>query len=333
MIELSIVVPVYNIRNYIFRCIKSITDQMDDRIQVIIVDDGSKDGSIDTIVDLCSGYENIEIHRKENGGLSSARNYGIEKALGKYIYFVDGDDFLLDGVLTDLVDHLTRSQGACYIFKHLTLEEMGGIPLENNTAVSASLIPTNDYLKNYRNPITNVWKIIVLRQLIVEENLFFRLGVLCEDLEWITKLFLKVKGVVWIDRFVYVYDNTRSDSIMNVLSVKRIVDLDHNIYETKRMVEKIHDVEKRVTLKKLLFIEWCMNLSFYSRLSKKDKYLADIQDCFSKDREHDLFKIFGVAKGLLGLDFIANSLYALKRIRKKTKNFDFLNVMKKQIME
>lgn len=333
MIELSIIIPVYNIRNYIFRCIKSITDQMDDRVQIIIVDDGSKDDGIATIVDLCSEYENIEIHQKENGGLSSARNYGIQKALGKYIYFVDGDDFLLDGVLTDLVDHLTRSQGACYVFKHVTLEEMGGIPLDKNTAVSASLISTNDYLKNFRNPITNVWKMIVLRQLIIEENFFFRQGVLCEDVEWITKLFLKVKEVVWIDRFVYVYDNTRSDSIMNVLSVKRIVDLDQNIYKTKRVVDDIQDVEKRVTLKKLLFIEWCMNLSFYSRLSKSDKKLADIIDCFSKDREHDLFKVLGMVKGILGLNFVANSLFVLKRIRKRTKKIDLLNYLKKQIME
>lgn len=332
MFELSIIIPVYNIKDYVFRCIKSITDQMDDRVQVIIVDDGSKDDSILMISDLCSGYENIEIYRKENGGLSSARNYGIHKATGKYIYFVDGDDFLVDGVLTDLVDHLEQGNGPCYIFKHLTTEEIDGISLEENKAVKFTLIQTNEYLKNYRNPITNVWKVIVARQLVMTENLFFKPDVLCEDVEWLTKLFLKVNEVIWIDRFVYVYDNSRSDSIMNVLSVKRIADLDNNIHATKRMVDDIHDLEKRAALKKLLFIEWCMNLSFYSRLSKSEKNQVSINDCFSNDRENRLFKAFGVVKGLLSIDVVAELLFALRRIRKKFKRFNFLNVIKERIM-
>ncbi|BES66416.1 hypothetical protein SANA_28550 [Gottschalkiaceae bacterium SANA] len=333
MFELSIIVPVYNIKDYIFRCIKSMVDQMDDRVQIIIVDDGSKDAGIETILDLCRGYENIEIYQKENGGLSSARNYGIEKAVGKYVYFVDGDDFLVDGVLSDLVEHLMRSQEACYAFKHVTQDEMDKVSLKENKAVSLSVISTKDYLKNYRNPITNVWKMIIRRQLIMEEKLFFRPGVLCEDVEWMTKLFLKVEEIAWIDRFVYVYDNTRSDSIMNVLSTKRIVDLDQNIYQTKHVVDEIEDIEKRVILKKLLFIEWCMNLSFYSRLSVGNKSAAKIQDCFSKDEDHYLFKAFGLAKGIFGLNFLANCLYALKRMRKQTRQINFFNGIKKQIME
>lgn len=332
MFELSIVIPVYKIRDYIVRCVKSITDQLDDRVQVIVVDDGSPDDSIDLISDLCSKYENVEIHRKENGGLSSARNFGVEKARGKYLYFVDGDDFLVAGSLKDIVDELERGACNCYAFKHMTIEEMGGISLEEEKA-ELTLIPTKAYLNAYRNPITNVWKVVVLRQLVLKENLYFRPHVYCEDLEWLTKLFLLVNEVGWIDRHVYVYDHSRSDSIMNSLSVKRIVDLDRNIAYTKNLVDALDDEEKRISLKKLLFIEWCTNLSFYAMLSKEEKKQVEIYDCFSRDRDHKLFIVFGGFMGMLRLDLIARGLYVLKVLRKKVKRFNFMNVIKKQIMD
>lgn len=333
MFELSIVIPVYKIRDYIVRCITSITDQWDDRVQVIIVDDGSPDDSIAMILDLCNRYENIEIHHKVNGGLSSARNHGLEKATGRYVYFVDGDDFLVDGVLKDLVDELEGDRGACYAFKHLTIEALSGKPIIQNDRVEGVLIETNDYLRHYRNPITNVWKVILLRKLLVEKNLTFRQGVLCEDLEWMTKLFLQVNEIVWIDHYVYVYDNSREDSIMNSLSVKRIVDLDNNIDHTKNMVNEIHEDEKRILLKKLLFIEWCSNLSFYSLLSKNDKKKVIIQDPFRYDRDLRLFRLYGFSRNVMGLNYMARGLYGLKRMRKKCKRVHFLALLKKKIME
>ncbi len=320
MYELSIVIPVYKIRGHIFRCVKSITDQIDDRVQVIVVDDGSPDDSIDLITTLCSGYENVEIHSKENEGLSSARNFGVLKAKGKYLYFIDGDDFLVEGSLKDVVDHLEQSEFLCYAFKHKTINETNDIFCEEKQT-EVSSVPTKAYLKYYRSPITNVWKVIVLRQFVLDEKLFFRENVYCEDLEWLTKLFLRVNEVGWIDRCVYVYDNSRPDSIMNSLSAKRIADLDHNINKTKRLVDEVDDDEMRVTLKKRLFIEWCANVSFYAMLSRNDKKQVEINDCFSKDEDHLLFQVLGFIMDMLPLSFIAKSLYVYRVLRKKAKRF------------
>lgn len=333
MFELSIVIPVYNISDYIYRCVKSITDQMDDRVQVIIVDDGSPDDSIERIADLCSSYENIEVHSKENGGLSSARNYGLEKAKGNYVYYVDGDDYLLEGVLPNIVDQLEEGKERCYVFKHLTIEEAEALSFGDNRAVARTVIETNAYLKEYRNPITNVWKVIVARQLLLEDNLLYRPGVYCEDVEWLTRLFIKVKRVAWLDRYVYVYDNSRAGSIMNVLSTKRILDLDSNIHRSKQMVDALSDQEMRSTLKKLLFIEWCMNLSFYAKLPKKEKSEVQIQDDFSSDEDNGLFRLFAIAKGILGIERLAGLLYSLKWARKRMKKFHVMNLVKKKIMD
>lgn len=91
--KISIVVPVYNVRTYLDKCVNSIINQTYDDIEVILVDDGSTDGSSD-ICDHFSNLPNVQVFHKQNGGLSSARNFGFEKVTGDYVCFIDSDDYL-----------------------------------------------------------------------------------------------------------------------------------------------------------------------------------------------------------------------------------------------
>ena len=91
--KVSIIIPVYNCEKYIKKCIESLLNQTYKDIEIVIVNDGSIDNSLQ----ICKEYEqlsNIRIYSKQNGGVSSARNYGIEKASGKYIIFIDSDDYI-----------------------------------------------------------------------------------------------------------------------------------------------------------------------------------------------------------------------------------------------
>ena len=90
---ISIIVPVYNIKEYIERCVKSITDQTYKNLEIILVDDGSTDGTEKILDELAEKDARIKVFHKENGGSSSARNLGITKATGEYIGFADSDDF------------------------------------------------------------------------------------------------------------------------------------------------------------------------------------------------------------------------------------------------
>ncbi len=91
---ISIIVPVYNIMEYLPRCVKSLQAQTYPNIEIILVDDGSTDGTGELCDKLAEGDERIRVFHKENGGSSSARNLGIAKALGEYLGFVDSDDFV-----------------------------------------------------------------------------------------------------------------------------------------------------------------------------------------------------------------------------------------------
>ena len=94
MIKISVIVPVYNTEKYLPKCLDSLVNQTLKDIEIIIVNDGSPDNSQKIIDDYVKKYKNIKAFEKKNGGLSDARNYGIKKASGEYIAFLDSDDYV-----------------------------------------------------------------------------------------------------------------------------------------------------------------------------------------------------------------------------------------------
>lgn len=108
MPEISIIVPVYNEKKYLYRCVNSIINQTYINFELILVDDGSKDGSQDLCDELEKTDKRIKVIHKKNGGLSSARNEGISISKGKYIGFVDSDDWIADTMYEDLFNMITK---------------------------------------------------------------------------------------------------------------------------------------------------------------------------------------------------------------------------------
>ena len=94
MPTVSVIVPVYNVRQFLPRCVKSLQAQTMDDFEVVLVDDGSTDGSSQLCDELALSDSRIKVLHKENGGASSARNYGIDNAEGEYLSFIDADDFI-----------------------------------------------------------------------------------------------------------------------------------------------------------------------------------------------------------------------------------------------
>lgn len=94
MKKISVIVPVYNVEKYIEKCMRSIMEQTLEEIEIIIINDGSPDRSLDVINKLMKEDQRIQVITKKNGGLSSARNMGIKIATGKYIQHIDGDDWV-----------------------------------------------------------------------------------------------------------------------------------------------------------------------------------------------------------------------------------------------
>lgn len=142
-IKLSVIIPVYNVENYIEKCILSIVNQTYKDLEIIVVNDGSNDNSGIILDKLAEKYEKIKVIHKPNGGVSSARNAGLEVAKGKYIGFVDGDDWLEPN----------------------TYEEMINVMVESNSNIcyAASRYDGEDITKWYFGPFSKVEKNFMLR--------------------------------------------------------------------------------------------------------------------------------------------------------------------------
>lgn len=122
--KLSIIIPIYNVEDTLRRCLESVLGQMDDRMEVIIVDDGSTDTSGQIAEQMTAGRTDCRLIRQANKGLSAARNAGIEAATGEYITFTDSDDFVAKGTYTALLAVL-EEHPAYDILEYPVMEHYG----------------------------------------------------------------------------------------------------------------------------------------------------------------------------------------------------------------
>lgn len=124
---ISIIIPVYNVAKYLDKCVSSIYSQLADDIEVILVDDGSTDGISSKLCDKWAELdERISVIHKKNGGLSDARNAGLKKAVGKYVLFVDSDDYIADNTI-ETIRYYIKLNDELIVFNYRAIDENGYI--------------------------------------------------------------------------------------------------------------------------------------------------------------------------------------------------------------
>lgn len=205
----SIIVPIYNVEKYVRRCIESLIVQTYPNIEIILVDDGATDSS----GKICDEYANkdcrIKVVHKKNGGLSSARNAGIESATGQYILFVDGDDFLVENAIEILAEKLEDkiSDVICFdIYQYRNGNIIGTLITKkfNDVAVTRRNILVNP------SACARLYKTEFLKK----NKIFFKEKIIYEDLALIPALTTYTKNIEFIDDKLYYYV-MRDSSIMN----------------------------------------------------------------------------------------------------------------------
>ena len=259
MIKLSIVVPVYNVEKYIKECISSLLEQTLDSVEILVVNDGTKDKSIDVVKSFKD--DRITILNKENGGLSSARNYGLKHAKGEYVCFFDSDDFIdgkdsykemyekakkddldiLNGVFSWYYSESDIRRDSRYEFVAQEKAMSGREYLKKTVA-------TNTYLAI---ACTQIYK----REFLVENNLEFKEGIYHEDEQFTPRALLKAKRVNVIPLNFYMY-RQREGSIMSTKqNPQRVTD----VFNTVRELADLIDMERDEELKKV-FRSYLMGL-------------------------------------------------------------------------
>lgn len=225
----SIVVPVYNIENYVDKCVKSIICQKYDKYELIIVDDGSTDNSYT----VAKKYEknNIKVVKKKNGGLSSARNYGLRYTHGDYVWFIDGDDYIENDSIKKLNEEINRQKEKKDIIAFQYYEVKNG---KKSRFVDRISWEDEEY-----KPLVcaSAWSRIYAVDYLKKNNIQFAEGLIYEDLEIIPYLMATARVSFYKEPlYNYVY---RNGSIMNEKTFKN--NRDDKFIVLERLFQKFEE--------------------------------------------------------------------------------------------
>ncbi len=231
--EFSIIVPAYNVEKYISSCIESILQQSFSDFELLIINDGSMDGTLDLAEQLADRDPRIRVFSKKNAGLSHTRNYGIERAVGKYLYFVDSDDLLEKDALSNIEKQIQNNPGADIIAtRYRILDDKTGsregvrnFPervLSDSGELSAAAQYAACFLYDDMSTMAQLY--IVRREYLNSTGLRFCEGILHEDELWTPQLFLNAKRIAYCRESCYLYRVNRVGAITSVFTDKHYKD-------------------------------------------------------------------------------------------------------------
>lgn len=224
----SVIIPVYNVEKYINRCLKSILSQRYNDLEIILIDNGSTDRS-GSICDIYANEgANISVYHIENHGVGSARNFGLSKARGEFIYFVDSDDYLVGNLFAEFEDKLTPDLDLLVFSYYNSFEQE--MTEKNRTK---KILPYNgsydkyDFSKIFKDlflsdMLYTVWNKLYRREFLLEKNLSFEQYELGEDVRFNLNAYRNVNKVYLSQDSYYVYVIGRKGSAMSSYNPKRL---------------------------------------------------------------------------------------------------------------
>jgi len=272
---LSFIVPVYNIENYLPKCIDSIMAVSMAEIEIILVNDGSTDDS----PQICDSYavvdKRVKVIHQQNGGLSAARNLGIKKAEGDYIVFVDGDDWI-DAAVIPKTSHFIK-QGIDVIFLEIVKVFENNIHKPMGEGYDASKINGRSkkailaHLAGLSKYPGSACAKIIRREIIISNNHLFEENLFSEDIDWTVGLFKHAGTFAYFSEIFYFYRQNRLGSITQGANTNRLKDLLYII--NKHSTDNLSNHEFQEYINAFMSFEFVVALYLYGTIPKSDRRL------------------------------------------------------------
>lgn len=277
--KVSFVLPVYNVENYLSQCVESVISQTYQDIEVILVDDGSQDGCPALCDSWAEKDKRVNVIHKSNGGLSDARNVGLDKASGDYVIFVDGDDFWVSSTaLQELMDVVVKNPECDFVgfncsyyysdsntySRWVEYNEQLSKPIDKDAAmcllVASGTMPMSACLK------------VISRKSLSDMRLRFIRGTISEDIPWFIDLLEGTKKCMFVNQYVYAYRQNRVGSITASGSEKSFNDLFNIVkYELAKIERRSFSIVAKDALHSFLAYEFCILLSTVSIRAKEKR--------------------------------------------------------------
>lgn len=223
MKKVSIIVPVYNVENYILECITSIIEQTYANLEIIIINDGSTDKSKEICESLQKKDERIVFISKHNSGVSDTRNIGINKSTGDYIIFVDSDDYIDKSYIEEMVKWMNEEFIDMTVCNYIEIYK--NTVLHHNNDLTDKLVITNKEAINDIYKLRSfggyLWNKIFKSEIIKKNNIRFNQEIhMCEDMLFLLKYLSKCNNVRIISKELYFYRMRKSSIVWNKNKIK-----------------------------------------------------------------------------------------------------------------
>ena len=277
--KVSYIIPIYNVEKYLPECVESLLAQTYGDFEILLVDDGSTDSCPMLCDELAEKDKRIKALHKPNGGLSDARNYGLEHATGDYVIFVDSDDFWIGKESLKKLISILDAHPECdfigfncsYYYpntetykKWMAYDEILTVPTDKDTAlcslVESGTMPMSACLK------------VISRKILSDMRISFIKGTIAEDIPWFIDLLDASNKCMFVNHYIYAYRQNVEGSITASKNLKGSRDL-FNILknEVKEMVYRSFSPKAKEALYSFFAYEFCILLTASSRMPKEWK--------------------------------------------------------------
>lgn len=278
---LSIIIPIYNVEKYIDRCLNSIFSQnvSSDDYEVICVNDGTPDNSMQIVHQYASMHPNLRIINQQNQGLSVARNSGMAKAKGDYLWFVDSDDSVSPTSISEIIELINSSLDVDFV-------SFDNIEIRSDVQTYRSTFTKNTYQKYYgkihdgyffcrKLPTGVSQKNLFSRKFLSDNKLIFTPGIFHEDQDFLVRCYSKAKKILPVHKAWYNYYIRTSGSITSTFKIKRFYDILKVIDAFNRLSAESNDYKEITVLQEGVFgLSYGLLTSHYRNRDEYKKILA-----------------------------------------------------------
>lgn len=235
---ISVIIPVYNVEKYLHECVDSVINQTYKNLEIILVDDGSTDSSGKICDEYVEKDERVTVIHKKNEGPSKTRNTGLEQAIGKYIYFLDSDDYIAEDAINNLVQTAESNQADLVFFDALSFSD-DGAEINQGYTVKGTYEAKNGYetlaeLNKNKDYHCAIYLLLIKRQLLDENKIAFLESAYCsEDMLFTYQVYCSAQKAVQCKKTLY-HRRYRPNSIVTSKKSVRHFRSCRDVYEEVR---------------------------------------------------------------------------------------------------
>ncbi|WP_247951624.1 glycosyltransferase family 2 protein [Streptococcus oralis] len=225
----SVIIPVYNVEKYLKRCIDSIVIQEYKDLEILLIDNGSSDGSGLICDNYADKNSQITAYHIPNDGVGAARNFGLLKAQGEFVYFVDADDYLVGNLFADMENKLhSKVDLLVFSYHHSMEKKLTELKRTTNILPYNGIIDKDTFIVLFKElfltaMMYTVWNKIYRRDFLAEHHLTFSEHELGEDVRFNLKVYDLVENLILSTNYYYVYISGRKGSAMRKYNPQRII--------------------------------------------------------------------------------------------------------------